>query len=203
MQAFKSILFIVILMVMITIPIVDAYNVNVTPQTTPYITLNHVGNHTIGEVFLINGTTNLAPSGKPTIQLVIYALGYRSSRCFRDCGNDLYGEGYVRNIAISEGINGTNQWSENITDLDWRSNNLYDIGVYSTTVGASEGFWIVPSNSINVPPVALTTASQSNTITVSNQATNPIPTTIKSSGFDVLITMVGVVISCIAGKMLR
>ncbi len=41
----------------IIVPLVSAENV--TPNTTPFITIDPIGNHTIDEVFFINGTTSL------------------------------------------------------------------------------------------------------------------------------------------------
>ena len=43
------------------------YAENTTPDTTPFITIDPVGNHTIDEVFFINGTTNLPANNEPLL----------------------------------------------------------------------------------------------------------------------------------------
>ncbi|MEN6444127.1 MAG: hypothetical protein WC391_06525 [Methanoregula sp.] len=53
---FLAILFVAIIMV----PFVSA-DATVTHNTTPFITIDPIGNHAIGEVFVIKGTTNLPP----------------------------------------------------------------------------------------------------------------------------------------------
>ena len=48
-----------ILLAVSIIPLVNADNENVTSNTTPFITIDPIGNHSINDVLLIHGTTNL------------------------------------------------------------------------------------------------------------------------------------------------
>ena len=58
--------------IILIVPIANAENVNVTPVTTPFITIDPIGKHTIGDVFFINGTTNLPLSENLTIDIISY-----------------------------------------------------------------------------------------------------------------------------------
>jgi len=51
-----------ILILLVLLPASGADNVSVTPVTTPFITIDSIGNHSVGEVFFVNGTTNLPVS---------------------------------------------------------------------------------------------------------------------------------------------
>jgi hypothetical protein len=105
----SSLIFFILLGVMITIiPVVNAENVSVTPATTPFITIDPIGNHTAGDVFFINGTTNI-PAGENLSILV-------EESYFNPSG---YGSYFESKSTIKSGKNGVNYWSCNITPILW------------------------------------------------------------------------------------
>ena len=87
-------------------PIAESYNV--TPVTTPFITIDPISNHTIGDVFFINGTTNLPVSETLEVQIIpkkwARAGGWNPSAFFNG-------------ISIASTLSGTNRWSVNVTDI--------------------------------------------------------------------------------------
>ncbi|MDD5187049.1 MAG: hypothetical protein PHF57_02450 [Methanoregula sp.] len=136
-------------MTIIIVPMASAEHDNVTPITTSFITIDPIGNHTIGDVFIVHGTTNIPVSENLNISLIVYALGYYNSAKY-DPNNisTLYHRGYFKELKLTPGTNGINQWSENLTDLDWRPNNKYLIGVFSSNrdVETDEVFTMLPEN---------------------------------------------------------
>lgn len=87
------------------VPIASAENI------TPYITIDPVGNHTIDEVFFINGTTNLPANESLSIEI------YSSS--FNPGGG---WSGYMsNNVSIQPGENGINTLSCNATTSLWET----------------------------------------------------------------------------------
>lgn len=57
----KNILELFLIMVTCRLPASGADNVYVTPVTIPFIKVDPIGNHTVDDVILINGTTNIPP----------------------------------------------------------------------------------------------------------------------------------------------
>jgi hypothetical protein len=93
---------------------------NVIPVTTSFITIDPIGNHTIGDVFFINGTTNLPISENLTIWFGNYeweeqSFTYDCKECQRIPPTDKVGK--VENIPISPTVNDTNRWSANVTNI--------------------------------------------------------------------------------------
>jgi hypothetical protein len=95
-RLFSAILFMVILMV----PFVYA-EANVTPNTTPFITIDPIGNHAVGEVFVIKGSTNL-PSVVDTLHIFIYPTSFNPGG---------FGSDFQSIIPIQRGEKGINFWS--------------------------------------------------------------------------------------------
>jgi hypothetical protein len=117
---------------------------NQTPTMTAdsaprFITIDPIGNHTIGSIFFINGTTNLPVTESQKVQLIIYP---ESSFTF--------GLHYVKELEIFPGSNGVNLWSDNVTDLDWARNkeSLFEAIVLSQNTPANEtqGFTMQEAN---------------------------------------------------------
>lgn len=108
----------------IVCPIASAVNDNVTLVTTPFITIDPIGNHTIGDVFFINGTTNLPVSEK----LTIHAYPLASIRG----GKGRLSPGiYADEIPIVSGIKGVNHWSVNVTGGYWEPEEFV-VGIWAT-----------------------------------------------------------------------
>jgi hypothetical protein len=76
--------------------------------SAPYITIDPIGNHTAGDVFFINGTTNL-PTGV-NIAVVVVGISQEGS-----------GEGSDLNttVLVTPGKRGINSWSCKITPDLW------------------------------------------------------------------------------------
>ena len=104
---FPAILFVAILMV----PFVNA-DANVTPNTTPFITIDPIGNHAVGEVFIINGTTNLPPV-IDTLHIVITPSSFNPGG---------FGSSFQSTVPIQRGEKDINFWSCNVpTTTGWLS----------------------------------------------------------------------------------
>jgi hypothetical protein len=105
------------------VPISHAENtLNQTNASEPYyITIDPIGNHTIGDVFFINGTTNL-----PTSELLIMNIyNFNVFCCSQKSGhlkNDACSELSFDNVAEVSGfsiypdLSGSNRFSINVTD---------------------------------------------------------------------------------------
>ena len=97
---------------------------NLTPISTvspaaPFITIDPIGNHTVTEVFFINGTTNL-----PAFEnLNIYVGEDR----FNPSGE---GSSFSSTVPIQAGESGLNFWSCNITPTLWTT---IFVGAHSST----------------------------------------------------------------------
>ncbi|MGA7797539.1 MAG: PKD domain-containing protein [Methanoregula sp.] len=87
------------------------YAENTTPDTTPFITIDPVGNHTIDEVFFINGTTNLPANNEPLL-LQIETTNFNPGGA---------GSFFSSNVSIQLGENGVNSWSCNATTSLWET----------------------------------------------------------------------------------
>jgi hypothetical protein len=102
---FPAILFVAIIMV----PSVSA-DANVTPTTTPFITIDPIGNHAIGDVFFINGTTNLAASNDSLSLNIAWA----------DFNPGGFGTSfYTSDVSILPGERGINLWSAKVVPSQW------------------------------------------------------------------------------------
>jgi|GEM_PF-2953520 hypothetical protein len=106
--------FAIVLAALIIVPFASADEGNLTPATTPFITIDPVGDHTLDEVFFISGTTNLPVSDSPLI-LQIY------SAWFNPGGS---GCGYQSNVIIEPGVGGINTWSCNATPGLWQTHGI-------------------------------------------------------------------------------
>jgi PKD repeat protein len=129
-------------MAMIIVPLASADNVNVTPNTTPYITIDPIGNQTIDEVFFINGTTNLPANSEPLL-LDIYTSNMNPGGA---------GSAFSSNVSIQPGETGINFWSCNVTSSLWET---FGPGIQQIPIPDAEpGQYIVEVNAFTEPVVA-------------------------------------------------
>jgi hypothetical protein len=100
MRRLGLIFFATLIFANIFFPFARADDANLTPNITPFITINPVGNHTVGDVFFISGTTNL-PAGVP---LIIFM----NQPEYTPAGG---GSFFTSTVPIQSGENGINLWS--------------------------------------------------------------------------------------------
>ena len=115
-----------VVLIITSVPLVNASDLNSTPVSDPFITIDPIGNHTIGEVFFINGTTNLPITEK----LSLYAYpswDVRGVKRLKDPGI------VVGGIQVHSESNKVNYWSVNVTDGYWLPSDFIVI-VHSTSL---------------------------------------------------------------------
>ena len=108
----------------------------ITPQSSPesgnvvpWIIINPISNHVIGDVFEINGTTNLAGDNK--IRIAVdeerqTAVGPYDMPDWNYTYTD--SEGYA---TIKTGNNGINSWSHLVKLTEFHGNKYYNVNVLS------------------------------------------------------------------------
>jgi hypothetical protein len=188
-----GVLVLVMVILIWCIPVAGAENTtgegNLTNQTliatasseTPFITIDPIGNHTIGDVFFVEGTTTLSVSDNRNLSLGI-APDYPTPAGPR--------YSFRASPAIVLGSNGINQWSVNVTDFA-RSNPgvwLVVIGVYDNNVPSidsqEQSFTILSPATTTLsssPPLQFTQQetqiSSSISLATTNTSLTPVPTT--------------------------
>jgi len=123
-----EIFLVVILLLIGCAPVVNAENAssrtnltNITANSTvypaePFITIDPIGNHVSGNMFFVNGTTNLPVSEKITMR--IESLNYiKQTHPKSDLGPPPDESAYITAISISPALPGRNRWSTNVTDI--------------------------------------------------------------------------------------
>lgn len=137
----------------------SADNVIVTQVTAQFITIDSVGDHTIGEVFFINGTTNLPVTENLTMDIV---TGYHPA--MKNSPYHPYLNINVNDIPIISATSGDpriNYWSVNVTDIVKQLvNDKYDVSVLSSKI-RSVGIGYVSFHLI--PATNVTTSLQNQT----------------------------------------
>jgi hypothetical protein len=106
-----------------------------TPPAQPFITINPIGNHALGEIFTLSGTTNLPKS--QTIQIEIEA----GSPLVSKIGPGVFGGGvWYTTVVAGEGT-ATNSWSVSI-----------NLSGYNQTLVSSKNFLVraVDASTFNV-----------------------------------------------------
>ncbi len=123
-----EIFLVVVLLLIGCVPVVNAETVssgtnltNLTPNFTvypaePFITIDPIGNHVIGNVFFVNGTTNLPVSEKITMSIG-YLKYIKQTHPKSDLGPPPNESAYVTAISIFPAQSGMNRWSANVTDI--------------------------------------------------------------------------------------
>ena len=106
----------------IIVPFTSADNVDVTPVTTPYIAIDPIGNHAVGDVFFINGTTNMG-HWENTLDLDIEWWAFNPAGRWSSM--------YITNASIQPVGNGTGIWSAEVLPAQWE---MYTDVEHRTTV---------------------------------------------------------------------
>jgi len=111
MRVLKRLFLAFFFLMIINVPLASADDPNGTPDTTPFITIDPIGDYVIGDIFFINGTTNLPVSEKleGTIDTTIFIPGDKS-------GTN-YPSAFLPDIPLVSTSSGTNKWSVNVTDI--------------------------------------------------------------------------------------
>jgi hypothetical protein len=193
---------------------------NLTPDTTessgePLFMVDPIGNHAIGDIFFINGTTNLPVSENLTLHILDYfwLIGPKTKSKSYPLPSGRYV--FISNIPISSATSGLNRWSVNVTDnVKELVSNEYIVWVcnppgcvYIPDTEKTQIFTLLPANKslkFNNPqttpqspsPVQPTTGA---TIVPPIESPSPIMTTVpttppESPGYDTLITVAGLCI---------
>ena len=97
---------------------VHAADNNTLSVSDHYIIIDPIGNHTIGDVFFINGTTNLPVTENLTINIANFDWIQKGGRMKTSSSELPLGEGVlIHAVQISPFLPGINQWSVNITGI--------------------------------------------------------------------------------------
>ena len=122
------------------------YANNMSPTSTesstgPFITFDPIGNHTIGDVFFINGTTNLPVSENLTMEIVDFwwFFGRKTKSAPEHPGPDAYQSKsnipVISEASATPGLNpwaSRNRWFVNVTDIGKELNGaVYLVEVFS------------------------------------------------------------------------
>jgi hypothetical protein len=140
------------------VPVVNAETVssgtnltNITANSTvypaePFITIDSIGNHFAGDFFIIHGATNLPVSIEKNLLFSISSTGVTP-------GGSRGSFYYATNLAIISGVNESNHWSKNITDIGIPVPGEYFIYISSTDTNTSayQLFNVVPPHSPPLP----------------------------------------------------
>ena len=164
----KFLMYIILLAIIVSVPIADA-----AASQAPIITIDPVGNHTIGDVFFINGTTNLPASEILILDVIPEYMNWGT----KNAGGN--GPDFGTNSSIIANSSGINLWSVNVTDAVKSqlnsSRSPYYIYVFPQNssiinVVATQDFNLLPAKNAT-PAVQFQT----------NPTTQPIPATTQSS----------------------
>jgi hypothetical protein len=180
----------------------------VSPGTS-YITIDPIGNHTIGEVFFIHGTTNL-PASLESLEIQIGTANVNPGG---------WGPSFHSNVSIQPGENGVNHWSCNATvgqgwnvyprsgsqeSISERVGDSVGIGadestvyVTSTETFATQSFFLIPPERSGTQSETLPVVSPSAGTPVSQQ-----PTSVPSA-LPVTAPVVALGICCVIGRLYR
>ncbi len=111
-------------------PTIQTQCPSVSPETDPCIVINPIGSHTVGDVFEINGTTNLGADSKiflsiyePELMSVPPGPGYTTTPNYQYSQTS----GQVK---IQSGTGGVYTWSYIPNISDFRAPKYYDVYVW-------------------------------------------------------------------------
>jgi|WetSurMetagenome_2_1015567.scaffolds.fasta_scaffold491416_1 hypothetical protein len=173
-----------LIMVTCWLPVSGADNVSVTPVTTPFITIDPIGNHTVGDVFFINGTTNFPVS--ENLSMHIQSTIIRKGRYWGDPVEIL---AFISSISIYPDQSENNRWSMNVTNsINQLRSDEYDVVVEKNSglgsecnVSATDVFFLFPRfGNITLTNFQTTIQKSSRTPAITTVTTEP---TTHSSGF--------------------
>ena len=154
----KSYFLFICIVCMAIIPLADA--------DTPFITIDPIGNYTVGDVFFINGTTNLPVSANISMEF------YRFWQLRGSSKNEMPHEIFtIDKIPINRTKSGINRWSVNVTDIAIQNltNTPYVVVIGNSDAAATGEFTL------------FTNQSSSPTLSASGTTHLPINTTTNSS----------------------
>jgi hypothetical protein len=209
-----EIFLVVVLLLIGCIPVVNAEKAtsgtnltNITANSTvypakPFITIDPIGNHTIGDVFFINGTTNLPVSQNLTIDIVSYKYIMRP-HMKNELGPGPHSSAYMKGIPISSAFPGTNRWYANVTDIvkelesgdylvqvDSQINESCNItGCRIPDVSTTAVFTLLPANT-NIKPTALQTTFQNSSTVQPQISATTVPHTTQSASLPLALPIV-------------
>lgn len=196
-------MFAIIIMAILTVSVV--YAENVTSNTTLFITMDPIGNHSINDVLLIHGTTNL-PVSNDSIHF------WTASESFTPAG---WGSRFDSNISIQPGENGVNFWSVNATTDRWITfpgpvpgavPGEYVAAVWlnqDSTVSASQLFFLLPPENIIPNQTIVTVPTQSSPMIQPTTGAAPRTTTPSSSFPTVLLPLAVIAALAITKSLYR
>jgi hypothetical protein len=190
-KRFKLFAFLIVATIIVLIvPVVSAENTSLRTSSTNlttttivspaelFISVDPIGNHTIDEVFFINGTTNLPLSEKLTVEIIGY--DWLISPKTKSGGLQVPSGRYanIPDISILSAISGTNRWSVNVTDdVKELANGDYYVGAYSKSgpLKTPQIFTLFPINNSTTVNVVQTTVQKPSPIqsSVSDQIVSP------------------------------
>ena len=145
----------IIIVLVIVFPMVSAENntgnenqttvlsISTESSAEPFIAIDPIGNHTVGDVFFINGTTNLPGTDNLEIEIYNFELfgclvcnHMKSANCGDLSSNKA---ARISNISISPDRFGTKRWSINITDTSKEFvSGGYLLNVHSDQVSSAQ-----------------------------------------------------------------
>lgn len=179
MQVLGRVFLAIFSMALIIAPLANANDVNLTANTTPFITIDPIDNHAVGDVFFINGTTNLPVSENLTLTLTNYHSQMKNSPDY------IYRHFEMNNISVVSGTSKNpviNLWSVNITDTVKEStNDKYCAVIYAQNYSISshecEYFIVYISTNATPSPVLRKTIQISSPSQLTPTRTMVTPTT--------------------------
>jgi hypothetical protein len=234
-SAYQIVLAIICILVCSSIPIVNADNItgeadhaNLIANTTGtpseyFITIDPPGDHKIGDVIFINGTTNLPSSKNLTMEIMdlrTYGTSHIKSWVFIPIPGKYVSIPFIKIIPDTHGIN---RWSVNVTDpVQTLNASEYLLGVRSETNAncdrsmdcpkinpslAAETIFITffPTNSTNAmnDTSTLPSVQYSEYITQSSLETGTNPTTVMSSPLSGILPIMVIIIIVITNSVLN
>jgi hypothetical protein len=169
------------------LPASGADNVSVTPVTTPFITIDPIGNHTVGEVFFLNGTTNLPTSDNISMEFHEF-WQLRGSSIKNGRPLEIF---TLEKIPIIRTKSGMNRWSVNITDIAIQ--NLTNTS-YLVVIGNSNAAATVEFTLLTIQTSSPTLSASNTILPIINKTTNPSTTPTSSLPFFLSIITIEVIV---------
>lgn len=173
-----------------------AENVTIMETTEPFITIDPIGNHAMGEVFFINGTTNLPVTENLSLLIEptwVFHQPMRSKPINVEYIN-------IPIFHITSDPNSMNRWSVNETDMaHWLDTGENYVVVKGENTSASDGFTLHPAITDTTYQNDSQNRPNSSTSLINTNQTETYPTT-QSSSLPVMV-MIAVIPAIILIKM--
>lgn len=179
MQSSRPVFLAFLVIAFLLVPFTSAADVTgVPPGTVPFIQIDPVGNHEIGDVFFINGTTNL-----PVTENLTLVIETESSMGSQNFSSRKFLSVDVHDIPVvpvtSPDSSGVNHWSVNGTDSVRELVKDYYCVIVSSTDNSSisdgcEFFYLGPVTDITVPAAGTSSSAQPKTKPPATQSPLPV-----------------------------